>query len=61
MLTNEQRAHDVAILQLQFNVPVMQRRFSHEQLKVVNLAEEYLEIYNATLTTIEARLNQSKK
>jgi len=59
MLTNEQRAHDIAILQLQINVPTIQQKVSKDALKEgnFNLLGLYLNFYNSALTALEKPSN----
>ena len=59
MPTNEQRAHDIAIVQLQLNVPIIQKQFSAKVLEEGNfsLLELYLDSYNAALSALEKASN----
>jgi len=62
-MTNEQRAHDIAMLQLKLSMPTIQKKFNNETLKEANfnMTEWYLDGYNLALSTLNERLNPEKK
>jgi len=58
MLTNQQRAHDLAMLQLQLNIPLIQKRFSQKTINKAdsNLVDMYIETYKNALVELDAKL-----
>ena len=61
MLTNEQRAHELAMLNLKVGIPVFQKNFSQKELREFNIAEMYVEMYKNALAFLNKQLTDETK
>ena len=63
MLTNEQRAHDIAMLQLNLNIPIIQKNFTAKAIADagVSVTDMYIEQYSTILNTLNEKLSPAQK
>lgn len=57
-MTNEQRAHDLAILFLKYNVKPCEDENGKPNANSVDIFEEYIDLYNHFLKHINETFNQ---